>query len=107
VGWSYSVEDTYVPGIFEDMPLEENRWYTVRFETEDNHYRTFIDGKPIFEFDATSPDHAYGVPGFAVRNCEARFDNVIITGESIPDTLNLAAVSPRSGLATTWGRIRR
>jgi hypothetical protein len=90
-----------------DSPFEENRWYTARIECEDDHYRMFFEDKLFTEFDTEMPDDAYGVAGFAVRNCEARFDNVIITGDSIPNMLSVAAVSPRSKLATTWGCIRK
>jgi hypothetical protein len=107
VKWGSAIGGAYTPGKSIDLPLEENRWYTVRIESEGNHYRMFLDGKLAVEDDACSPEHTYGIPGFALRNCEARFDNVIITGDSIPNMLSVAAVSPRSRLATTWGRIRK
>ena len=89
-----------------DPPVEEKRWYTARIEYEDANYRMFLDGKLVAEWKAGLPGNAYGVAGFAVRNTEIHFDNVVIQGESIPD-MNLAIVSSRSGLATTWGRIRK
>ena len=89
-----------------DPPLEEKRWYTARIEYENGHYQMFLEDKRVAEWKAGLPGNAYGVAGFAVRNTEIHFDNVVIQGESIPD-MNLAVVSSRSGLATTWGCIRK
>ena len=88
-------------------PFEVNRWYSARIECEDGHYRMFFDDRLLAEFDTETPEESYGVPGFAIRNCRAYFDNMIITGDDIPDMLSVAAVSPRSKLATTWGCIRK
>ena len=90
-----------------DPPFEENRWYSARIECEDGHYRMFFEDNPFAEFDTETPGESYGVAGCAVRNCQARFDNVVITGDSIPNMLGGAVVSPRSRLATTWGCIRK
>ena len=106
VDWNCNVEGTWVTGAGKDMSFEEDRWYTVRFETESNHYRIFIDDSLLHEFETTYPEHAYGLPGLALINCEAHFDNVVIEGDGI-SSLNLASVSPKSKLATTWGCIRK
>lgn len=89
-----------------DPPLEENRWYTARIECEGNHYRMFLEDKLVFECEEGSPEDAYGVAGFGVRNCEAHFDNIVITGDSIPDR-SMTAVSSKSKLATAWGSIKK
>ena len=47
-----------------------------------------------------------GGAGFGIVNYTARFDNVIITGDGIPDKGALS-VTPQAKLATTWGNLKR
>ena len=47
-----------------------------------------------------------GGAGFGLANYNANFDNLIITGEDIPDKGELP-VAPRGKLATTWGQLKR
>ena len=47
-----------------------------------------------------------GGAGFGVANYNANFDNVIITGEDIPDKGKLPVVS-KGKLATTWGHLKQ
>ena len=47
-----------------------------------------------------------GGAGFGLANYNANFDNVIITGEDIPDKGELPVVS-RGKLATTWGHLKQ
>ena len=67
----------------------------------------FLQGEFAAEWDAGSLEDAYGGAALAVKDCEVHFDNIVITGDSIPETLNLAAVSPGSKLVTAWGCIRK
>ncbi|MDE0426371.1 DUF1080 domain-containing protein [Candidatus Poribacteria bacterium] len=46
-----------------------------------------------------------GSIGLGLANYTARFDDVIITGDDIPDKRALS-VTPRVKLATTWGRLK-
>ncbi|MDE0013983.1 MAG: DUF1080 domain-containing protein [Candidatus Poribacteria bacterium] len=47
-----------------------------------------------------------GGAGLGLANYTARFDNIIITGDGIPDKGALS-VTPRVKLATTWGRLKQ
>ena len=47
-----------------------------------------------------------GGVGFGLSNYTARFDNITITGASIPNRGGLT-VTPREKLATTWGDLKR
>ena len=47
-----------------------------------------------------------GGVGIGLSNHTARFDNIVITGESIPGIHGLS-VTPRSKLATLWGNLKR
>ena len=52
------------------------------------------------------PGFLTGGAGFGLANYTARFDNVTITGASIPNRGRLA-VTPKGKLATTWGNLKR
>ena len=47
-----------------------------------------------------------GGAGLGLSNQTARFDNVVITGDSIPDSGGLS-VTPKAKLATVWGHLKR
>ena len=51
-------------------------------------------------------DFLTGGAGLGLSNQEARFDNFVITGESIPDRHGLS-VKPKAKLATLWGYLKR
>ena len=47
-----------------------------------------------------------GAAGLGLSNQTARFDNVVITGDSIPDSGGLS-VDPKTKLATMWGSLKQ
>lgn len=51
-------------------------------------------------------DFLTGAVGFGLSNQTARFDNVVITGDSIPNNGGLS-VAPKAKLATLWGSLKR
>ena len=51
-------------------------------------------------------DFLTGGAGFGLANQTARFDNVVITGDSIPDR-HAFSVTPKAKLATVWGSLKR
>ena len=67
------------------------------------------DGK-LEEFQAWQlgefQDFLTGAAGLGLSNQTARFDNVVITGDSIPDRGGLS-VTPGAKLATMWGGLKR
>ena len=66
-----------------------------------------LAGRAIFEAKVGRLDGLLtGGAGFGVANYNANFDNVIITGEDIPDKGTLPVVS-RGKLATTWGNLKQ
>ena len=50
-------------------------------------------------------DFLTGAVGLGLANQTARFDNVIITGDNIPNSVGLS-VTPRAKLATLWGSLK-
>ena len=51
-------------------------------------------------------DFLTGAAGLGLSNQTARFDNVTITGDSIPNSRGLS-VTPKAKLATVWGSLKR
>ncbi|MDD9974485.1 MAG: DUF1080 domain-containing protein [Candidatus Poribacteria bacterium] len=51
-------------------------------------------------------DFLTGAAGLGLSNQTARFDNVVITGDSIPENAGLS-VDPKTKLATMWGSLKR
>jgi hypothetical protein len=82
--------------------FELNRWYRLKAVANDNNFESYIDGELMASIsDSTLPT---GRLGLSVYGGVAHFDNVVITGDDIPD--NTTAVSRQGKLATTWGRLR-
>ncbi|RKU38027.1 hypothetical protein C6496_07670 [Candidatus Poribacteria bacterium] len=52
------------------------------------------------------PGFLTGGAGFGLANYTARFDNIIVTGDSIPNKGRLSVTS-KGKLATTWGDLKR
>ena len=113
-----------------NLPLEKGTWYTVRIVAGDSHYRMFLDDQLIIDTKGKSfPAFKSGFAGFGTKNAIIHFDDLILTGEDIPDELEpitqefcsrwnmlplidevtevLSPVSPRAKLAATWGQVRR
>ena len=52
------------------------------------------------------PDFLTGGVGFGLSNYTARFDNITITGDTIPNSGGFAVTS-QGKLATIWGNLKR
>ena len=84
---------------------EINRWYHLKGVAHEDSFEFYIDG----ELMASMSDSRFptGHPMLQVNGCLAHFDNVVITGDDVPDnSLETAAVSAIGRLATTWGQLR-
>lgn len=81
---------------------EVNRWYHLKGVADEDNFRFYIDG----ELMASLSDSQFptGRPGLQTNGCLSNFDNVVITGDDVPD--NVTAISIPGKLATTWGRVR-
>jgi hypothetical protein len=83
IGDAFSVFDVTT----EPASLEEGVWYSSRVIANGNQYEWFIDGQSMWQFEAESMQLMHGAVGLYTRNCEARFDDVTITGDTIPEEL--------------------
>lgn len=82
--------------------FELNRWYHLKGIANDDNFEFYVDGELMVSLsDSHFPT---GYVDLDANGCLAHFDNVVITGDDVPD--NTAAVSPSGKLATTWGQLR-
>ena len=81
---------------------EVNRWYRLKGVADEDKFELYIDG----ELMASLSDSRFptGRVGLQTNGCLSNFDNVVITGDDVPD--NVTAVSISGKLATTWGQLR-
>ena len=98
--------------------LKLNKWSTMKLSVSGNILTLWVNGKQILgvmeipepivvpglleEF----PEFLTGGAGFGLTNYTARFDNITITGEGIPDKGRLS-VEPRAKLATMWASLKQ
>ena len=108
---------------FEPHPLLRlNKWSHLKLSVKGENFTFSSNGKKIVE---TGDDFAFvhggrkievkageltnfltGGVGFGLANYTARFDNITVTGDSIPNSGGFA-VTPGGKLATVWGQLRK
>ena len=95
--------------------LRVKKWAQLKLSVQGAHFTFWINGKQVLDGKlpelenapelAAFPDFSRGGCGVGLSNHTARFDNVTITGEGIPDEGGLS-VTPRANIATTWGSLK-
>ena len=103
---------------FEPRPLLRlNRWAHLKLSVEGNIFTFWLNGEQVMEptelliFRQIEvfndfPDFRTGGVGFGLWNYTAVFDNITVTGDSIPNSGGFA-VEPIGKLTTTWGDLKR
>lgn len=97
--------------------LRLNRWAHLKLSVEGDMFTFWIDGEQIMaptklqifrniEVFANFPDFQTGGVGFGLWNYTAIFDNITVTGDSVPNGGDFAVTS-QGKLATTWGNLKR
>ena len=103
--------------------LRLNKWAHLKLSANGENFSFWIDDKKIAEtgdaFVVIVEDREIkwkvgeltdrfgkGGPGFGLSNYTARFDNIMITGEDVPNKGGLS-VKPKEKLTTTWGDLKR
>ena len=93
------------------------RWARLKLSVEGNIFTFWINDEQIMEPTelrifrnqegfADFPEFRTGGIGIGLSNYTARFDNVTVTGDSIPNS-GAFALTPQGKLATTWGNLKR
>lgn len=96
--------------------LRLNRWAHLKLSVEGDIFTFWINGERVMEptklqifrgieVFADFPDFQTGGVGFGLWNYTAVFDNITVTGDSIPNSGDFA-VTPQEKLATTWAQMK-
>ena len=127
-GWKVKGCEVWLPPVYQRGPdrgnfiIEPRKWYTLKIRSFPvsaitTLYEVSIDDTPLCEFELKTvlkEGKRLNTGGalLYVRNAGVRFDNVVITGESISNLdmnefVGELSVSRGGKLATTWGAIKR
>lgn len=103
----YDANSVIHPGKLDPFPIEVGRWYNLRMTLAEGHIEAYLNNELIAEWDDKSEDS--GKVGLHAKGIEVRFDNVVITGDEIPDVgpSGYATVEQTGKLATMWGSTKR
>ena len=93
------------------------RWAHFKLSVEGDIFTFWINGEQVMEPTKLRivrnregfedfPEFRIGGVGIGLSNYTARFDNVTVTGDSIPDS-GAFAVTPQGKLTTTWGNLKK
>lgn len=108
---------------FESHPLLKlNKWSHLKLSVKGNHFIFSLNGKEIAEtgddFDLMHKGQKIktqagkltsfrtGGVGFGLANYTALFDNITVTGDSIPNNGGFT-VTPQGRLTTAWGQLKK
>ena len=97
--------------------LKLNRWVPLKLSVEGDMFTFYLNGEQIMaptqlqifrqiEAFANFPDFQTGGVGFGLWNYTAIFDNITVTGESIPNGGNFDVTS-QGKLTTTWAQLKK
>ena len=109
---------TFISIDFAPHPLLKlNKWSHLKLDVSGNIFTFWLNEKQVMEpteFQLLEivqnrlgfPGFLTGGVGFGLANYTARFDNIIVTGDGIPNRGGLAVTS-KGKLATMWGNLKR
>ena len=97
--------------------LRLNRWAHLKLSVEGDMFAFWLDGEQVMaptklqifrqiDVFADFPNFQTGGVGFGLWNYTAIFDNITVTGDSVPNSGDFA-VTPQEKLATTWGQLKQ
>jgi hypothetical protein len=101
-GWiEVWLDNNAVNASIKDFNFELNRWYHLKGIANGINFEFYVDG----ELMVSLSDSHFATGYLALENNNvAHYDNVIITGDDVPD--NLSAVVSQDKLTTSWGQIK-
>ena len=93
--------------------LERGKWTQLKLRVVDKSFMFSVNGEVVLyltclfdTFAFLEEDLNVGSVGFGLAGYTARFDNLKITGEDVPNHGNLS-VQPQGKLAVTWGQLKK
>ena len=84
------------------LKIENEEWYDVKVVVEGDLFQLHINGE--LQGEQTDSTYKTGMIGVWGWETGVSFDDVMITGDNVIDTLS---VDPNQKLATTWGRLKQ
>lgn len=93
--------------------LKTKEWSHLKLRVDQEQFILSVNGENVLSFTCLFDNFAFleedlnvGSVGFGLAGYTARFDNLKITGEEVPNHGGLA-VQPQSKLAVTWGQLKK
>ena len=83
--------------------LVPGTWYQLRILVQGSHYELFIDGQHVLAYDDAT--FTSGGVGIGARDVVVHFDDVRISGDSVPDG-GATSVEAAGKLAVTWAALK-
>lgn len=100
-------DNRYVVLKWEAAPsLALETWAHLKLSVHDTIFTFWINDKQVLEATDQEANFLTGGVGLGISNYTAKFDNLVISGEGIPNKGRLS-VTPREKLATTWGQLKK
>ncbi|MDE0684948.1 MAG: DUF1080 domain-containing protein [Candidatus Poribacteria bacterium] len=92
--------------------LKTREWSHLKLRVDQERFTLSVNGEDVLSFTCLFDNFAFleedlnvGSVGFGLAGYTARFDNLKITGEDVPNHGNLS-VQPQGKLTGTWGQIK-
>lgn len=92
--------------------LKTREWHHLKLRVDQAKFTLSVNGENVLSFTCPfqnfpfKDDLTVGSVGFGLAGYTARFDNLKITGEEVPNHGNLS-VQPQGKLAVTWGQLKQ
>jgi hypothetical protein len=86
----------------EPLDLQFGVWYDLLLEASGSHFSFYVDGEKVIDCESTLFDS--GEVGVVLNGAEAHYDNLVVTGDEIPDMST--PVESNGKLATSWTRLK-
>ena len=86
--------------------LELETWATIKLEVNEDNFILWLNGEKVLTGKDETFTFLEGRAGLGVANYTVRFDNLVISGDGVPNKGRLS-VTPREKLATAWGDLKR
>jgi hypothetical protein len=103
--WAYLNGNEVGASAQKALNFQLDHWYHLKAVANGNNFEFYIDGELIASLSDSR--HPTGRVGLAVNGAVAHFDNLVITGDDVPDNSGPSAISASGKLATRWGQLRR
>ncbi len=92
--------------------LKTREWSHLKLRVDEERFTLSVNGENVLSFTCLFDNFAFleedlnvGSVGFGLAGYTARFDNLKITGEEVPNHGGLS-VQPQGKLTVTWGQIK-